>query len=332
MGLDPLHLGQLEASLSWVLKRKEAQEQTMIGANGTNGVFKESGGITAMIPPPTITTDPAAHQDNKPVPADLKARLYEPLPAEAVKPHPTKDYLSTIKTIYAIDRLNQVFGIGGWGYSTEIIDALPVTVERERNGNTTTTEEFMVVMKVRLKIPAYHVDLEQYGGHQNADRGDAYKGAVTDALSKLCGYIGVGMDVYKGNGPTRQEPNRGRQPRAVAMPPKPRPAAELQTAAGIDTGGHPVGTKEAAEHVAQQKIAAGTAAAAEPKKVEAPALTRGAVNRMFQTVREVVGDHTYLEHLAKFGLNADLKFRTSAQAMEIYNGLLALMTTKQEVA
>ena len=32
--------------------------------------------------------------------------LDAPLPAEAVSPHPTKNYLSTIKAIYVTERLN----------------------------------------------------------------------------------------------------------------------------------------------------------------------------------------------------------------------------------
>jgi hypothetical protein len=56
----------------------------------------------------------------------------------------------------------------------------------------------MVVVKATVTIPEYGIEIEQYGGNDNPDRGDAYKGACTDALSKCASYLGVGMDVYKG--------------------------------------------------------------------------------------------------------------------------------------
>lgn len=120
---------------------------------------------------------------------DQIALIKLPLPAEAVKPHPTKTYLSSIKAIYVVERLNDVFGIGKWNLCSEIID------------NKTA----MIVVKSILTIPEYGIQLESYGGNDNGgenskghDLGDAYKGAVTDSLTKICSYLGIGMDVYKG--------------------------------------------------------------------------------------------------------------------------------------
>jgi hypothetical protein len=86
-----------------------------------------------------------------------------------------------IKVIYVVERLNEVFGLNGWRVVNEVVE----------NGR-------MVVVKGALKIPKYNVHIEQYGGNDNPDRGDAYKGACTDALSKCASYLGIGMDVYKG--------------------------------------------------------------------------------------------------------------------------------------
>jgi len=36
-------------------------------------------------------------------------KIKKPLPAEAVTQHPTKTYLSSIKAIYVLERLNEVF-------------------------------------------------------------------------------------------------------------------------------------------------------------------------------------------------------------------------------
>jgi len=117
--------------------------------------------------------------------------LRSPLPKEAISQHPTKTFLSTIKAIYVVERLNQVFGIGNWNLKSEIID------------NATS----MIVVKSILTIPEYNIELESYGGNNNGgensknfDLGDAYKGATTDALTKICSYLEIGIDVFKGNG------------------------------------------------------------------------------------------------------------------------------------
>jgi hypothetical protein len=135
----------------------------------------------------------------------MAEQLAAPLPPEAIDQHPTKAYLSTIKTIFSIERLNQVFGLDGWTYKTEIV---------ENAGS-------MIVVKVILT--AGGIVREQFGGNDNSDRGDAYKGAVTDALSKICSYLGIGMDVYKGHGPTKGNNGRRPQPKPeLVKPPAPR--------------------------------------------------------------------------------------------------------------
>src|ERR1700743_808415 len=121
--------------------------------------------------------------------AEQTALLKKPLPPEAVKPHPTKTFLSSIKAIYVVERLNDVFGIGSWHLKSQVIDASTP----------------MIVVKGILTIPEYGIELESFGGNDNGgensknhDLGDAYKGATTDALTKICSYLGIGMDVYKG--------------------------------------------------------------------------------------------------------------------------------------
>jgi hypothetical protein len=112
----------------------------------------------------------------------MQEALSAPLPEGAVTAHPTKPYLSNIKAIYVIERLNEVFGIGGWKQTTEILEA----------------DQKMVVVKSYLTVPEYGIELESYGGNDNPDRGDAYKGAVTDALTKMGSYLGIGAHVWKG--------------------------------------------------------------------------------------------------------------------------------------
>ena len=127
----------------------------------------------------------------KAVPPEMVAALKKPLPKEAVKPHPTKKYLSTIKVIYMVERLNDVFGLGKWHVRNKVIESRP--------------EDCMVIVKATLTVPEYGIMVENFGGNDNSDRGDAYKGACTDALSNICGYLYVEMDVYKGQ-EERREP------------------------------------------------------------------------------------------------------------------------------
>jgi len=124
----------------------------------------------------------------------ITTEMYEalkiPLPAEAVKPHPTKTYLSSIKAIFVTERLNDVFGCGSW----------QIKAEKIADG-----EKGMVVVKVILTIPEYDVYYESFGGNDNGgegsknfDLGDAYKGATTDGITKIGSYLGIGIDVFKG--------------------------------------------------------------------------------------------------------------------------------------
>jgi len=119
------------------------------------------------------------------------ALLKKPLPKEAVKPHPTKTFLSSIKAIYVVERLNDVFGLGGWSAENEVV---------KQDGK-------MVIVKSTFTAPEYGIRIPDiFGGNDNPDLGDAYKGACTDALTKIGSYLYIGMDVYKGlPGETKQE-------------------------------------------------------------------------------------------------------------------------------
>ena len=120
--------------------------------------------------------------ETKRVTEDMRQRLCKPLPPEAVTPHPTKKYLSSIKSIYVTERLNEVFGVGSWKVKTEVID----------------NSSKMIVCKVTLSIPEYGIEYECFGGNDNTDLGDAYKGATTDALTKIASWMGIGGEVFRG--------------------------------------------------------------------------------------------------------------------------------------
>ena len=62
----------------------------------------------------------------KRLPAIFREKLSKAMPAEAIKPHPTKTYLTTIKAIYIVERLNDVFGLNGWDFESDIISTTPI--------------------------------------------------------------------------------------------------------------------------------------------------------------------------------------------------------------
>ena len=130
--------------------------------------------------------------ETKKITPEMYEKLKAPLPAAAVKQHPTKTFLSSIKAIYVTERLNDVFGCGSW---------------RVKVDHVVTSDKSMVVIKTTFEIPEYGVYYESYGGNDNGgensknfDLGDAFKGATTDALTKIGSYMGIAIEVFKGNG------------------------------------------------------------------------------------------------------------------------------------
>lgn len=113
---------------------------------------------------------------------NIAEELSKELPKEALQPIPGKPYLTSIKGIYVTERFNEVFGVGGWRVKVEFVER----------------KEEAVVVKVIFEVPDRGIYYECYGGNNNKDLGDAYKGATTDALTKIGSYLGVGLEVFKG--------------------------------------------------------------------------------------------------------------------------------------
>lgn len=112
----------------------------------------------------------------------IAEELSKELPKEAFQPIPGKPYLTSIKGIYVTERFNEVFGVGGWRVKVEFVER----------------KDEAVVVKVIFEVPDKGIYYECYGGNNNKDLGDAYKGATTDALTKIGSYLGVGLEVFKG--------------------------------------------------------------------------------------------------------------------------------------
>jgi hypothetical protein len=168
-------------------------------------------------------------QQSMELPEEVKKILQQPLPPAAVKQHPVKKFLSTINPIHVVERLNQAFGIGGW-YTNK----RPVLQDRDAK---------MVVLDVEFFVPKYGIYLNNFGGNDNADIGDAYKGAYTDAITKIASYLGIGAEVWKddkqGGQRTSYAPQQKQPPRSGAKQPgKPGGSANQQ---GSNGNGKPAG-------------------------------------------------------------------------------------------
>lgn len=220
------------------------------------------------VPNPT-TSDPM------PLPPEVIAKLKEPLPAGAVSPNPDKPGLSAIKVIYVVDRLNEVFGMNGWRFLGEVVES----------GR-------MVVVRGSLKVPKYKISIEQYGGNDNPDRGDAYKGACTDALSKCASYLGVGMDVYKG---LHDYPKDG-----VPVPPN-----------GSNTQARRRGAKNPQHSRTERR-----------RQQEPTGLTSGNMATRFGNLRMVLGAETYTTIIGRDGYHEVSDIQNLERARDVYRRLL----------
>lgn len=132
------------------------------------------------------------NKEKKTITPEIYAKLSAPMPSEAITPHPTKTFLSTIKAIYIVERLNQVFGVGKWTLKHKVALA---------------TSDY-VLIRGRLVLLDYDCVIPpQYGGHsttgKNTEIADGYKSAITDCISKSASYIGIGIDVFKGKSSPR---------------------------------------------------------------------------------------------------------------------------------
>ena len=230
--------------------------------------FQERG--TPAAPGPA---DAASHNG---LPPEILEKLNTPLPSEAVSPNPERPGLSVIKVIYVVERLNDVFGLNGWRVVNQVVES----------GR-------MIVVKATVTIPQHGIVIEQYGGNDNPDRGDAYKGACTDALSKCASYLGIGMDVYKGL----------RDERLKAAP----------------NGG------QAAGRTTQQSA---RPAAAENTPPQPTGLTTKNMEERFATMRRILGPQDYGAILSASGYRDVTNIPSLEKAREVYRGLVNVFRSR----
>jgi len=101
----------------------------------------------------------------------------------------------------------------------------------------------------------------------------------------------------------------------------------------IDTGAHPHGTREAQEYVRDRKVEElrKPPVKAEPAAAGKPWTNFGEMRRVFEQVREQVGETRYLEELELAGVQNPGQFQSASKALACY-GRLARIASQPEVA
>jgi len=102
----------------------------------------------------------------------------------------------------------------------------------------------------------------------------------------------------------------------------------------VDTGSHPSGTREAQESVRDRKLEelrSKPAVAPEPDAAVKPWKNFGEMRRLFQQVREQVGETRYLAELELAGVQNPGQFQSASRALECY-WRLARIAAQPEVA
>lgn len=159
-----------------------------------------------------------------PLTEEMVKALQAPLPPEAIRPNEDHPHLSAITPMFVYERLNQVFGMGGWEHKVRIVE-----------GNLSSP---MIVVEGCLEIKRYGIVRWSFGGNAMKDRGDAYKGAKTDSLTKAASEIGIGQDIFKGSKPpetqkSMEEAERAAMARNAAAERRPQVVKKDKPAAAV---------------------------------------------------------------------------------------------------
>lgn len=123
--------------------------------------------------------------------SDQIDKINEDFPPEALSKDTSRGFeLTSIKAAFVIERLNDVFGHLGWGYTFTDIEP--------HDG------EFVTKVTLVIKGDGVHNEFPheicQFGGKKIVRNNvtDACKSAVTDGLTKCASILGIGHKVFKG--------------------------------------------------------------------------------------------------------------------------------------
>lgn len=124
-------------------------------------------------------------------PHGLRKKLRSPLHEGAIKQNADAER-SAVNPMYIIERLNDCFGEDGWEAVYRV---------QESGSQMIVVECLLSCWLPWVNEPRpekAQIRRRAFGGHSNADRGDAFKGACTDALTKAASHLGIAHQVYKG--------------------------------------------------------------------------------------------------------------------------------------
>lgn len=135
------------------------------------------------------------------------ARLTEPINASSVKQRAggRGQSLSYIEAHHAIRTANEIFGIGGWGYSVERLEQLGEPEAVEKDGRKGYRVGYRAVVRVTLTEGGHvsfsdvgYGDGQDYTGSKIAVHELAMKEAVSDAVKRALKNFGsqFGLDLY----------------------------------------------------------------------------------------------------------------------------------------
>jgi len=113
-------------------------------------------------------------------------QLSEPFDLSAYSIDSSRGFdLSSLKAQYMVERLNEVMGIEGWKLTGthQVVD-----------------KGILFLGTLTLTLGDKSISQEGIGFSSNGkNTGDAYKGSITDCLSKTASWFGVANEAFKGN-------------------------------------------------------------------------------------------------------------------------------------
>ena len=124
--------------------------------------------------------------------------------------------LTTIDAYAVIERLNDVFGVCGEGWKLEIKEWLRIE------------QEIICIAELQYDLGGVLKSVPCVGGKRivKENYADAYKSAQTNAICKGASFIGVGLDVYKGEFSIKDHYNNATSYTKPAT--KPAPTSQTQ--------------------------------------------------------------------------------------------------------
>jgi len=124
--------------------------------------------------------------------AELYEQLCKPLPPEALTVMGNGQITYRVTWVY--DRLNKVLGPQGWSSKPQVTSTLPLK-ETDDEGRP----YWEATAKVRIDLPALGKGVFRIGqgGYKNTDRGNAEKGAVSDAVKNAM-KGDIGKEIHMG--------------------------------------------------------------------------------------------------------------------------------------